>query len=165
MCISVQEENTVRDSHSLHIKYTLLSGKLSFQLLSLSNLFWVRSFIYVFFYWIRELMKGCSIACNSQQAFAVLRLYQILYTDLLGWNINTTSKCQMTLVKSCFRNIWSIYFSNTQCNEIFKVTWTVGHKVQPAWDFTNANFCCWELYQPRTFIYILFPFIYPVFWW
>ena len=100
-------------------------------------------------------MKGCSIACNSQQVFAVLRLYQILYTDLLGWNINTTSKCQMTLVTSCFRNIWSIYFSNTQYNEIFKVIWTVGHKVQPAWDFTNANFYSWELYQQRTFIYLI----------
>lgn len=77
------------------------------------------------------------------RSLEVLRVYQMLYTNLLDWNINNTSICQMTFVTSYF----SMYFSNTQCNEIFKVIWIGGHNIQPTWDFINANF--YEIYISR----------------
>lgn len=67
--------------------------------------------------------KDAPLCVVLHRSLAVLRLYQILYTNLLDWNINNTSICQMTLVMPYFRNIWSMYFSKTQCNEIFKVIW------------------------------------------
>lgn len=103
--------------------------------------------------------KDAPLCVVLNRSLAVLRLYQILYTNLLDWNINNTSICQMTLVMPYFRNIWSMYFSKTQCNEIFKVIWP------EVTTFSLHGISQIPISKEPSKSLLLFPLIYPMFWW
>lgn len=108
------------------------------------------------FSWSQESMEECDMYTALSRSLAVSTQITSDITEGSPWSeYQQHFHRPNDLLKSYFRSIWIIYFSNTQCNEIFQVIWTAEHKVQPTWDCTKTKFCSWELCHQRTFISLI----------
>lgn len=142
------------DSHSSLQKSILLSGKLSSQLLYLSNLFWVRNFIGVVFTGAKNLWKDATciqLSAGLLQYPDYLRHYRRFH-----WvGISTPLPYAKWLSEVLLQDYLNHSFFKQTMQWHLQSLWTVEHTGQSTGNFTKTNFYSWELYYQRTFISLI----------